>query len=77
MVHKEILKSFMEEKQVQQLVILPSSTHEVILIPCDKNREFAKFNNMVKEVNATQLQPEEILSDNAYLFDGNNIFCMK
>lgn len=73
MVHKEILESFMKEMQAQKLVILPSSTHEVILIPCDEIREFSKFSRMVKEVNATQLQPEEILSDNAYLFDGNQI----
>ena len=72
-IHKEILNQYMKEKQVDKVLILPSSIHETILIPCDalSNMEYVK--GMVKEVNATQVQPEEILSDNVYVYDGNEI----
>lgn len=77
MIHTEILKKFMEEKQAQKLVIIPSSIQEVLLIPCEENAEMRDFNEMVKEVNATQLMPEEILSDNVYIFDGFNMSCLE
>lgn len=72
-IHKDILKKFLEENQAEKVLILPSSIHETILIPCDTlpNMEYVK--GMVKEVNATQVQPEEILSDNVYVYDGNEI----
>lgn len=72
-IHKDILKKFLEENQAEKVLILPSSIHETILIPCDTlpNMEYVK--SMVKEVNATQVQPEEILSDNVYIYDGNEI----
>ena len=49
--------------------ILPSSIHEVILVPqCavfDQN--YLKW--MVKEINATEIALEEVLSDNIYYYD--------
>lgn len=49
--------------------ILPSSIHEVILLPQydDTNPQYLK--NMIAEVNRTQLELHEILSDNLYLYD--------
>lgn len=72
-IHKEILNQYMEEKQVEKVLILPSSIHETILIPCDTLPDMEYMKDMVKEINATQLQPEEILSDNVYVYDGNEI----
>lgn len=72
-IHKEILNQYMEEKQVEKVLILPSSIHETILIPCDTLSNMEYLKSMVKEVNETQLQPEEILSDNIYVYDGNEI----
>ena len=47
--------------------ILPSSIHEVLLIPAyEHNSE--ELTKMVREVNATQLANEEILSDHVYYF---------
>lgn len=51
------------------LLILPSSVHEVLLIPDDRNKEYAFYGQMVKEVNTTQVDPEEILSFNLYRYD--------
>ncbi len=50
------------------LFILPSSIHEVILIPADKKTTCEDLSRMVREVNGSQLAPEEILSDHAYYF---------
>lgn len=73
MLHSSILKRYMRENQVEKLVIIPSSIHEVLLIPCNELPEMAGLSDMVKDVNATQLLPEEILSDNVYVYDGSKI----
>lgn len=52
----------------RDLFILPSSIHEVILIPADKKTTCEDLSFMVREVNGSQLAPEEILSDHAYYF---------
>ena len=51
------------------LIILPSSVHEVILVPDDgiTGKEF--YTDMVKEVNDAQVEPEERLSYNVYYYD--------
>ena len=51
------------------LIILPSSIHECIVLPESKGGELAMFKAMVEEVNATQVTPEEFLSNNVYCFD--------
>ena len=49
--------------------ILPSSVHELILIPIEnEENEVEKLKEMVQEVNRTELMEEEILSDSVYLF---------
>ena len=53
----------------RNLIILPSSVHEVLLIPDDNVTETVFYKDMVKDVNDTQLEPEEILSYNVYYFD--------
>lgn len=50
------------------LVILPSSIHEVIVIP-DESMSLIAYDRMVQEVNREQLAPEEVLSNHAYKFD--------
>ena len=50
--------------------ILPSSTHEILAIP-SKVAWYTgekQLKDMVKEVNATHVQPDEFLSDNVYLY---------
>lgn len=49
--------------------ILPSSIHEVILIPESKSPPIDVLNDMVSEINETQLSVEEVLADHAYYYD--------
>ncbi len=50
------------------LYILPSSVHEVIILADEGQIDKDKLEKMVREVNATQVEPEEFLSDFVYYF---------
>ncbi len=54
------------------LCILPSSRHEVIILPArfaNKNDDYTHLKEIVREVNETQLEKEDFLSNNIYLFE--------
>ena len=53
--------------------ILPSSIHEVILVPESFGLEPERMQEMVKEINQTGVAPEEVLSDSVYYFDVEEI----
>ncbi len=67
------------QKEFQKLVndlggkvyILPSSIHEMIVIPYDEDLEEDKLIELVNEVNKEQVPYEEILSNTVYLYDSN------
>lgn len=50
------------------LLILPSSVHEVLLLPDDREQNYGFYQKMVEEVNTTQVEPEEILSYSIYRY---------
>lgn len=56
------------DKYEKDLAILPSSIHEILLLPIDESVNFSNLNTLVQNVNMTQLEPEEILSNHAYFF---------
>lgn len=61
-----VLKEFAEQHE-SDVYIIPSSVHEVILIPgVEWDRD--KMDKMVVEVNENELDPVEILSDHVYVF---------
>ena len=49
--------------------ILPSSLHEVLLVPDNGEMGLQELESMVRDVNATQVSPEDRLSDNVYHYD--------
>ena len=49
--------------------ILPSSIHEVLIIPDNGKFDTASLENMVKEVNATTVDPSDQLTDSVYHYD--------
>lgn len=50
------------------LVVFPSSIHEVIVIPYKENDDMNNYSNMVSEVNMTQVMVEERLVDHAFIY---------
>ena len=55
----------------EDFYLLPSSIHEVILIPKSKSPDLKDLNEMINEVNETQVQEEEVLSNHAYYYEKN------
>lgn len=49
--------------------ILPSSIHELLVVPQDAGISREDLEQMVQEVNATQVEPQERLSDHVYIYD--------
>ena len=68
MLYEDMLKSF-ADKMENDLYILPSSIHELIIIPDSGKEEPDNLRMMVKQVNSEQLEPGEVLSDNVYYFE--------
>lgn len=52
-----------------QIIILPSSIHELIVMANDGSHEYDNLNFMVTEINNTQVMPEERLSNHVYVYD--------
>ena len=49
--------------------VLPSSVHEVVIVPFCEGISFSELDEMVRDINETQVADEEVLSDHAYLYD--------
>lgn len=55
-----------------KIVILPSSTEEVLIVPKSKAGNLRELVRIVKSVNSNSVSPEEQLSDNVYEYDIKN-----
>lgn len=66
-----LLDEFAEEAG-RNLFLIPSSIHEILILPDDGKITVQELNEMISSVNEEQLQPEEILSDHAYYYDREN-----
>ena len=58
----------MGQKLGENYYILPSSIHEVIVVPESKSPVKQDLEEMVREINETQVEEEEVLSDRVYYF---------
>ena len=52
--------------------ILPSSIHETIFVPVSDKLDADSLNGIIREVNHTQLDVSERLSNHYYIYDGNS-----
>ena len=68
-----LLRTF-AEKIGGDFYILPSSVHEVIFVPANGDMDARYLIQMVKEVNATEVSPDEVLSDNVYMYHADTDF---
>ena len=56
----------------QSFFILPSSIHELLIVPDNGMMDLHSLEQMVREVNATTVDPSEKLTDNVYHYDAND-----
>lgn len=59
----------LSEKLKCDLVIIPSSIHEVLIYPFDEKMKLDELRCMIREVNESSLEKEEILSDHPYIYN--------
>lgn len=65
--YKDILERF-SQKIEDDLVILPSSVHETMLLPLQKSNNIESLRKMVYDINHATLDQSQFLSDNVYLY---------
>ena len=68
MLYGGILEEF-AEKTGKSFYVLPSSVHEVLLAPYSEMISEQELCGMVRSINQTQVEPEEVLTDSAYFYD--------
>lgn len=68
MCDKETLAKVAEALE-SNLIMLPSSIHECIVLPDNGAHDMDELRSMVHEVNETQLEPGEVLSGNVYTYN--------
>lgn len=67
LLYENILKEFSDQLH-SDFFILPSSIHEVIIVPFDKAINKEALSDMVREVNCTQVARDEVLSNRVYFY---------
>lgn len=72
MLCKSVLES-LQEKVGGKVAILPSSIHECIAVKYDSEQQFNIYRSMVKEVNSTQVEPAERLTDSVYFINNGTL----
>ena len=65
--YKDVIKDFANLIK-SDLYILPSSIHELILIPMESAIEKERLSQMVVEINSSQVPVDEVLSDHVYIY---------
>lgn len=69
MLNTELLKSVSEIFR-SDVIMLPSSIHELLLLPiCKETEDVTSLAEIVENVNDTHLEPQEILSYHVYRYD--------
>lgn len=68
MLYPDVLKNFAALVK-DDLFILPSSIHEVLLSPVKTSLSIEEINQMIEEINELEVSPEERLSNHAYYYN--------
>jgi len=64
---KEIMKTVIE-RIGKKFFVLPSSIHECIIVPATADMDVSTLVSMVRDVNQSQVAPDERLSDSVYIY---------
>lgn len=67
--YPNFIEDFSRKIENRDLVIIPSSVHEIIIVPVTEDFQMDRIKEIVMEVNRTQLDWTEVLSDSVYYYD--------
>ena len=68
----EVLEQLCSMFNVSKLFVIPSSVHEILAVPYRNDPEIIDFiNESIHEINDTELNPMDILSDHVYIYDSD------
>lgn len=68
LLYEHVLAEFAEMEH-SNIIILPSSLHEVLLLPADDDMDFQALHELVSNINLTEVPDEDRLSDHVYLYN--------
>ncbi len=68
MLYPNLISGFADTME-RNLYIIPSSVHELLLLPAEHDVEGAEIKLMIREINDTQVSEEELLSYSLYYYD--------
>ena len=67
MLYPDVLKHFSEGIE-RDVLILPSSIHEVLLLPDEEDISYDELSQMVAQINASEVLPQDRLSNQIYRY---------
>ena len=65
--YKDLMQSLADELNCD-LYVVPSSVHEMIVIPAEDKELYEMLSSLVKEVNTQCVDPDEILADRVFIY---------
>lgn len=65
--NKKVLAEFGERYHTDKIVVLPSSIHEMLLVPYTEEIDIDTFSDMVASVNGSEVEPMDKLVDRAFI----------
>lgn len=65
--YPNVLPDFAKKLQ-SDLFLLPSSIHEMILVPAKNEEQGARLRDIVREINQTEVEEEDVLSNLVYFY---------
>lgn len=70
LIYPDVIQNF-AEKQDKNLYVIPSSIHEILVVPAEEEHSLSELSQMVKETNEKHVSSDEILANQAYFYDRN------
>lgn len=68
----DVLDKVLDDMDLDEVIIIPSSIHEVIIINTNVVLSVEEVENIIKYVNTTEIDDEDFLSDRAYKYSKAN-----
>lgn len=70
---KSTMKAVQEKIGEDNFFVIPSSIHEILIVPESKVSDPADLKSMCESVNATEVSIQDRLGDNIYRYDGKSL----